>query len=908
MYLKCILKLCITIISLSQLSAQCIDVTLINPDGNCAAVYDPVCGCNGKTYNNFCTAENIDGITSSSPGICAVDQTDIICIGSMLPIGVTRNKLNTYSWNPSDNLSCVDCSLTIANPTYSTLYELTTTDADGTLSFTYFEILVENCPAQTDTICLGANIPIGLAPDKSNTYTWSPNDNLSCIDCSNPMASPTSSTLYELTITNPSGNSTLSYFEVFVETCPTQPIQIDTICLGANVPIGVTNNKLSTYTWNPTDNLSCTNCAITIASPISSILYELTTTDETGAESFTYFDVIVETCPPDPIEPTQIDTICLGANVQIGLAPDNSNTYSWNPSNNLSCIDCANPMASPTSSTLYELTTTDLSGNSTLSYFDIIVEQCSLCENNDGFVYQINDIVKTGNDPATQIDLIVDFTQIIQTDNACIWNWDFDNGNTSTDRNPTGILFSTLKDGLPINLPYDVCLSVFDCSNQLIETCCQPIGPFTDCQDGTLINAVQNCNTTVDPICGCNNKSYPNICTAINEDGIHNWTDLPCSIDTEYQICEGEAIRIGSDIFTSGVQYSWFPTNSLSCANNCFQTTASPNQSTLYQLTTSNNTTGEKTYNYYKVNVLDEVFCCSSNNLSWLNTLLDDDFCNDCYAEVKQVEIDGLNYIYFEKDSISCPNAKSSLTYCNGNTFCKEDANGFCLDTLSFTITENIWSKDAFCDLCETTDVNSISWLYNTYGNGDYEVSRYSYNSSTTLYIEKCNTTAADTINRMLVNCSNDLICAWDGFTPVIDSGNCNSFFVEGTFVEQLINCGCFDPSLINPDRNCSSFNAPVCGCDGRTYNNFCIGQRVAGITSWTTGACSNNSNCVDTIQVFNGFLESQKLKAKQVIQIGAPLIGNNALILEAEQSIDLLNGFECPPNATIEINNKICY
>ncbi|MBN97468.1 MAG: hypothetical protein CMC56_06130 [Flavobacteriaceae bacterium] len=49
---------------------MCQDESIIDLEVVCTTQYEPVCGCDGVTYNNSCEAFNIYGIIAYSEGAC----------------------------------------------------------------------------------------------------------------------------------------------------------------------------------------------------------------------------------------------------------------------------------------------------------------------------------------------------------------------------------------------------------------------------------------------------------------------------------------------------------------------------------------------------------------------------------------------------------------------------------------------------------------------------------------------------------------------------------------------------------------------------------------------------------------------------------------------------------------------
>ena len=123
------------------------------------------------------------------------------------------------------------------------------------------------------------------------------------------------------------------------------------VCAGSPVELLATGGDL--YEWTPATGLSCTDCPNPIATPGISTTYQVTIFGV--CDNFSQFvtvDVLESFDLPDV-------TVCIGEENQLDGGPQDLNiTYTWNPTTDLSCGDCPNPIitANTVGSTEYTLT------------------------------------------------------------------------------------------------------------------------------------------------------------------------------------------------------------------------------------------------------------------------------------------------------------------------------------------------------------------------------------------------------------------------------------------------------------------------------------------------------------------------------------------------------------------------
>ena len=275
--------------------------------------------------------------------------------------GGTTSQINNlcagnYSVTVSDALGCVLSGSTVvsANP-------IPTANAGPDMSF---------CEGDGG-VQLNGSASGGTPP---YYYTWTCNTppcGLSCVNCPNPIANPTDTTVYYLVVTDNNGcSSPPDSMVVNVLPKPIVNAGPDTTICGTPAPCVVLLPSISngvgpySYQWSPSAGLNNPNILNPCARPDTTTIYALVVTDQsTGCSSdYTTTDTlstVTVTVNPVPIANAGPDrVICEGDSAILqstGTGAGPVYDFQWSPITGLSNYTVPNPYAFPVLTTQYSL-------------------------------------------------------------------------------------------------------------------------------------------------------------------------------------------------------------------------------------------------------------------------------------------------------------------------------------------------------------------------------------------------------------------------------------------------------------------------------------------------------------------------------------------------------------------------
>jgi gliding motility-associated-like protein len=184
----------------------------------------------------------------------------------------------------------------------------------------------------------------------------------------NPIATPTDSTTYNVTITSPNGCVYSDSVNINVFFDLPVPVLIDTLNICKNTSGSINASGADEYLWYPNTSINTTTGTSVIVNPPNDFTYYCDFTNACGTlTDSVYIDVIFPA-----IVAGNDTTICLGDNANLWAS--GAVTYQWIPASSVNSPTASSVIATPTQTTTYTVIGTDAIGcidtaNVTVSLF-----------------------------------------------------------------------------------------------------------------------------------------------------------------------------------------------------------------------------------------------------------------------------------------------------------------------------------------------------------------------------------------------------------------------------------------------------------------------------------------------------------------------------------------------------------
>jgi len=236
-----------------------------------------------------------------------LEDTLIMCNG--LSLDITAGGGETYNWNPNTFINSTNTASVTVNPPNDIWYYVDFGNACGVVTDSVFlDVIFPNVTAGNDTI-ICPNKTATLWASGAVVYNWSPSS-YHHITNSTILVSPNAPTTYYVQGIDAFG--CIDYDSVFVDFFPTPIVDAGVnvyAFYGDEVQLTATSPQFGVYSWSPIEDLTCVNCASTVATPNRETVYTVTITDQNGCQAIDivtiFYDITIyvpNTFTPDQDE------------------------------------------------------------------------------------------------------------------------------------------------------------------------------------------------------------------------------------------------------------------------------------------------------------------------------------------------------------------------------------------------------------------------------------------------------------------------------------------------------------------------------------------------------------------------------------------------------------------------------
>lgn len=309
---------------------------------------------------------NSNILINNAPSVLSSPSSKTVCINANTSFtSAVSSNSSTVQWYfnslPVSSATLASIALTSVQPSNAGNYYLTVTNGCGSANSNTVNLTVNN-PSVTisglTSLCSGQSTT--LTATGAINYSWNTGSNSPSI-----VSSPSVSTNYTVTGIDAQGCTDTETLTVVLNALPTLSVSNTHAIICAGETSTLTVNGANTYTWSTSQIASSISVTPTVTTT-----YSVVGTDVNGcvSSSPTSVNVSVNSLPIVTAA-TNNTLICVGETAT--LTATGANTYTWSTTENTNNI-----VVSPTNTTSYTLTGTDINGCSNSAS---ITQSVSLC-------------------------------------------------------------------------------------------------------------------------------------------------------------------------------------------------------------------------------------------------------------------------------------------------------------------------------------------------------------------------------------------------------------------------------------------------------------------------------------------------------------------------------------------------